>query len=130
VRSLRFLLLSAVLFAACASRGTPVTPAPLSPAGQTALAGAILGTWRATHTREGTADKKEVSATIHCTFNLDGSYVLKVSGNSDKTYKYRLDGKNMITDSPEGTYRVDEVTAQTMQLFHYGTSTVWYLERA
>lgn len=49
--------------------------------------------------------------------------------NFDKTYKYKLDGKNMVTDSPHGTYRVDELNGNDLALFNYDASTVWYLHR-
>lgn len=37
--------------------------------------------------------------------------------------------ENVITDSPHGTYRVDTVQGNTLELFNYDQSLVWYMAR-
>jgi ABC-type glycerol-3-phosphate transport system substrate-binding protein len=127
-------LLAAVLtLAACGPKATPVTPAPLSAAEQSELGKSIRGTWKCTHTKVGDdGEKNEQPMDVVYAFNADGTYRLVIHGGPfgmDKTYKFHLDGKNVTTDSPHGTYRVDDVTASSMDLFNYDATTTWYLQR-
>ena len=44
-------------------------------------------------------------------------------------YRFHLEGRNLVNDSPYGTYRVDAVSAQELALFNYDTTTTWYFAR-
>ncbi|MGZ3419159.1 MAG: hypothetical protein ACXVEF_27640 [Polyangiales bacterium] len=91
-----------------------------------------MGRWKCTHTKVEEADKKEQPADVIYTFNSDGTYRLQINYafmGMDKTYKYSLDGRNVITDSPHGTYRIEALSGATLDLFNYDATTTWYLAR-
>ncbi len=117
----------------CGPKATPVTPSPL-PADQQAEVGReILGRWKCTATKVEDGEKRDQPADVFMTFNSDGTYHHVIHGplglGMDKTYRYQLDGRNMTTDSPHGTYRVDAVSNDELTLFSYWATTTWYFRR-
>ncbi len=119
--------------AGCGPKATPVTPQPLSAPEQAEMARALAGSWRLTAVRIGDGEKKDDSSTnVQFAFDGAGKYRHIIGtpfGTLDKSYEYRLDGRNVVTNSPHGTYRIDAVTPSTLDLFNYDASVVWYLAR-
>jgi hypothetical protein len=126
-------ILSISLLAACGPKPTPVVPTPVSSEEQGRLQAAIVGNWKCTHTKVGEDEKKDQPLEVLYTFKSDGSYHLHIGGSIlipvDKDYQFKLDGRNVVTNSPHGTYRVDDLSGNTMTLFNYDASTAWYLTR-
>ncbi len=118
--------------AACGPKPTPVTPQPLSAEEQARINEGIKGTWKQVAAKVGDGERKSEEAMVF-TFNPDGTYRLQIDtpvGVVKFTYKYRLDGKNMVTDSPHKEYRVDELKDDSLTLFNYDATTTFYLQRA
>lgn len=126
------LLAASVLVSTGCVKSTPVTPAPLAAEEQQRVAATLLGAWRATHSKQGDAAKEEEGATVEFEFRPDGKYrhvIVASIAAVDNTYGYRLDGGNVVTDSPHGTYRINFVDGQRLELFNYDATTTWYLVR-
>ncbi len=127
-----FLLALALCLGGCLPGSTPVTPAPLAAQEQQQVAAALLGAWTATHSKQGDAAKKEESDVVKFEFRADGTYrhVIEASlAAMDETYGYKLEGRNVTTTSPHGTYRINSVDAQRLELFSYEFTTTWYLAK-
>lgn len=119
--------------AACGPKPTPVTPQPLGAEEQARINKGIKGSWREVAAKVGDGRRKSEEA-MKFTFYPDGTYLHQIDGPFGETlsfaYKYRLDGKNVITDSPHGAYRVDELNGDLLTLFNYDATTTWYLHRS
>ena len=125
-------LLSVALTQLGCVSATPVTPAPLAPQEQASLAAALHGRWKCSHTKEGRDAREPIDDAVLFTFNGNGTYTHRLEtalGTFENTYRYHLDGRNVVNDSPHGTYRVDASSAQELALFNYDTTTTWYLVR-
>ncbi len=122
---------AALLHVSCVS-STPVTPAPLAPQEQASLAAAMQGRWKCSHTKEGGDAREPLGDNVLFAFNGDGTYWHRIETSLlvvENTYRYHLEGRNVVNDSPHGTYRVDASSAQELALFNYDTTTTWYLVR-
>ncbi|WP_437985169.1 hypothetical protein [Sorangium sp. So ce117] len=132
--SIRLITVCAIIASAvaCVPKATPVTPQPLAAEEQVRINGGLKGPWKEVAAKVGDGERKS-EAMMRITFNPDGTYLHEFDtpfGVMRVTYKYRLDGKNVLTDSPHGTYRVDELSGDLLTLFNYDATTTWYLERA
>jgi hypothetical protein len=107
---------------------TPVVAAPTSPADEKALGAALLGEWRNWSTVH-TDGKEEEERTfrVFLTFRPDGTGDQGI-GDKRAAFKYRVEGKNVITTDPSlGTLRADTVKPDELRFFWYALSvTVVY----
>ena len=125
-------LVSAALLQVSCVSSTPVTPAPLAPQEQASLAAAMQGRWKCSHTKKESDAREPLDDTVLFAFNGDGTYWHRIETSLvvvENTYRYHLEGRNVVNDSPHGTYRVEASSAQELALFNYDTTTTWYLVR-
>ncbi len=124
----RWLLLSFALVGCVHS--TPVTPAPLSPEDAPKLQAAIVGACKVTATQKEGAEKKDDASGLSFWFDANGNAgyaaanpfggVVKIS------YKYKLDGRNILMDGPYKTFRADDYSTNELKLFVYDLSQTYY----
>lgn len=91
----------------------------------------MRGTWRSTHIKEGTSEKK-ADDSFQFAFAPGGTLetvIYTTLGNVANRGTYSLDGKNIKTTGPFGTMRVEGATTSTLELFSYDMTTTYYLTR-
>lgn len=131
-KTMMALAVAAALTVGCGPKATPVTPQPLGAEEQAQIAKLLEGRWQSTHAKVGDGEKKPTSD-VQIVFNPNGTYKhylpMPFGGKASFDYKFTLEGRNMVTSSPHGTYRVDSVSPTELALFNYDATTIWYFTR-
>ncbi len=123
-RSGLFLTL-ALAVAGCAT-ATPVAPAPIGPDDAPKLQAALMGSCNVTKRQLANGEVKEAKG-IRMTFMPDGhiNYLIEAIGTMDKTYLYRLEGRNIFSDGIYKSMRVDDWNGGELKLFLYEISETY-----
>lgn len=121
-----FLVLSTTCLLACA-HATPVVPAPVAFEEAPRLAAALHGTCEVTATQEPGEARKQ-SKGLTWTFNEDGTGKFDVPGGMlfGNKFRYRVEGRNVLTDGTYKAIRVDDWSSPTLALFFYDITQTYY----
>jgi hypothetical protein len=128
VRLLTALFFVAGALSACV-HATPVTPAPLSVPEAVNLQAAIVGTCEVTATQKEGGNVKSDSSGLKFAFKPDGSTFFETPGPFGGVihldHKYKLEGRNIITDGPY-KLRADDFGGPVLKLFNYDESVTYF----
>jgi hypothetical protein len=116
--------------AACGPASTPVTPAPASATELAQIKQRLPGTWVTKQLAKAGKPPEDLNEDIVFTYTPDGKFNMHIGtpfGSVDKDYSYTLDGKNITSDSPYSSLRIDELTDTTAKFFYYERSETYYV---
>lgn len=129
----KFFLAAPLVSLACVS-STPVKPAPVAPDEAARLAAALQGTCEVVGVRNAgeTEVEDDGAGAIRFTFGPRGKLHTLIDtslARLEQDNTYRLEGRNLVTDGSHGTFRVDDYSTNTIQLFVYDQSKTFYCKK-
>ncbi len=123
-----YLFIPASLVLMHCATATPVTPAPISPSEAPKLEAALYGTCAVTSTQAQGGEKKRAEG-LRWTFTPNGQLVWDIAtpfGDTKVSAKYRLEGRNIVSDGMYKNMRVDDFGGKTLAIFLYDTSETYF----
>ena len=125
-KRLAFLIATAVFSSSCI-KSTPVSPSPLAADQSAQLEQALLGTCDVIASqKEGGSERSESGLAF--TFGQEGMAGYVAMG-IPLNYRYRVEGRNVVTTGPYETIRVDDWSGGTLKFFIYQLSTTYVCKK-
>ncbi len=128
------LFLALTLAVAAAATGcataTPVDTTPIGPEDASKLRAALMGSCNVTRRQLPSRQIAEVTG-IRMTFTPDGrlTYLMGTFEAVNQTYQYRLEGRNIFSDGPYRSMRVDDWKGGELKLFLYEIGETFFCKK-